>query len=116
VQARYPEGFRLWAERPSEFISPGGEGLRAVRQRVKGGLAEWVSQHPEENIILITHRVVCKVMLCEVLGLKDSAFWKIQQDVCGLNVFAANDGKYVLLRMNDTCHLRTGAGSPEPDF
>ncbi len=116
VEARWPEAFRQWADRPGEFTPPGGEGLRAIRDRSKTGLEKWTAQHPEETIALVTHRVVCKVMLLEALGLDNSAFWRIQQDVCCLNLFAAQDGKYVIYRVNDTCHLRETGAQPGADF
>jgi len=110
AEARYPKEYRLWQEQPEDFLPPGGEGLRAIRTRASSLLQELSGRHAGETIALVTHRVVCKMLLCEALGLDDSAFWKIQQDLCALNLFTAEEGKYVVQRMNDTCHLRQLGG------
>ncbi|NIM05380.1 MAG: histidine phosphatase family protein [Armatimonadetes bacterium] len=115
VRERYPKEFDHWARSPEEAVPPGGEGLSAIRARVREGLEEWSQRHPEETLALITHRVVCKVILCEALGLSNSAFWKIQQDVCALNAITVEDSRYVVLKMNDTCHLQ-GMGGDGVDF
>jgi broad specificity phosphatase PhoE len=145
VQARYPQEYEMWTNHPEKLILPGGEGLAAVRTRLRRGLRQWHKLHENQTIALVTHRIVCKILLCEILRLPNSAFWQIQQDLCALNVFAnsglplvnpdsasstgrltrgcprglrthAKFGKYVLLKMNDTCHLRGIAGKPSVDF
>lgn len=109
VEARYPEEFARWRDHPAEALPPGGEGLRDIRARAAALLGELCARHQEATVAIVTHRVVCKLLVCEVLGLANSAFWRIQQDVCALNIFSAAAGKFVLLRMNDTCHLRSEA-------
>ena len=52
------------------------------------------------------HRVVIKVLICHLLGLDNSHFWNIRQDVCGITVFDYEDGRFVLTRHNDTSHLQ----------
>jgi broad specificity phosphatase PhoE len=145
VQARYPQEYEMWTNHPDKLVLPGGEGLAAVRTRLRRGLRQWHKLHENQTIALVTHRIVCKILLCEILRLPNSAFWQIQQDLCALNVFAnsglplvnpdsasstgrltrgcprglrthAKFGKYVLLKMNDTCHLRGIAGKPSVDF
>jgi len=108
VETRFPELFQLWQQHPELCVPPGGESLAQIRDRVKSGLHEWLTRHPGQTVVLVTHRVVCKIMLCEVLGLDNSAFWRIQQDVCTLNRFCREEKDYRLLNLNDTSHLVTG--------
>jgi len=132
VQARYPQEYEMWTNHPDKLILPGGEGLSAVRTRLRQGLRQWLKLHENQTIALVTHRIVCKILLCEILRLPNSAFWQIQQDLCALNIFESTSpprrasresklpggrfGKYVLLKMNDTCHLRGIAEKPGVDF
>jgi phosphoserine phosphatase len=116
VEARYPKIFQLWQNHPERCVPPGGEGLAEIRARIKSGLSQWIDRHPAQTVALVSHRVVCKVMLCEVLGLDNSAFWRIQQDVCALNRFRTENDNYVLLKINDTCHLRQGEANAVGDF
>jgi broad specificity phosphatase PhoE len=57
-------------------------------------------------VLLVSHRVVIKVLVCHLLGLGNSQFWNVRQDVCGVTVFDYTDGRLVLTRHNDTSHLR----------
>jgi hypothetical protein len=41
-----------------------------------------------------------------VLGLGNDRFWDLKQDTCAINVFEADNGRFILASMNDTCHLR----------
>jgi broad specificity phosphatase PhoE len=116
VENRFPELFQLWQHHPELCVPPGGESLAEIRDRIKAGLQAWLAQHAGQTIALVTHRVVCKVMLCEILGLDNSAFWRIQQDVCALNRFRREDHDYILLKMNDTGHLTLKPGAKQPDF
>jgi phosphoserine phosphatase len=116
VELRDPGQYQLWKDHPERCRPPGGESLEAIRSRVKSGLSQWVASHPEQTIALVTHRVVCKILLCEILGLDNSAFWRIQQDICALNHFRAENSEYILLKLNDTCHLRAERSAPGPDF
>jgi broad specificity phosphatase PhoE len=116
VEDRYPELFQLWQHHPELCVPPGGESLAEIRDRIKSGLQAWLAHRSGQTIALVTHRVVCKVMLCEVLGLDNSAFWRIQQDVCALNRFRREEQGYILLKMNDTGHLTARPGAGLPDF
>ena len=116
VQARYPEQFKIWEERPQDFPGRGGESLAKVRNRAAKLLNELTKKHPTGTVALVTHRVLCKLLICEVLGLDNSAFWKIQQDVCCLNAFSVEAGRYVLLKMNETGHLQAPTGEVKLDF
>jgi broad specificity phosphatase PhoE len=55
---------------------------------------------------LVSHRVVNKVLICSLLGLDNSHFWNIKQDVGGITIFDYADGHFVLTRHNDTSHLK----------
>jgi phosphoserine phosphatase len=69
-------------------------------------VAELVSQHPGETIVLVGHTVINRIILLGLLGLGNERFWHVRQDTCAINVFEANQGDYVLVSLNDTCHLQ----------
>lgn len=113
---RDPELYAIWECAPDDFVPPQGESLAAIRNRAEEGLAQIVESHPDQLIVVVTHRVVCKLLICSILGLPSTAFWKIQQDVCCLNAFSIDGDTSVLLRMNDTCHLQAAIGDVKLDF
>jgi probable phosphoglycerate mutase len=69
-------------------------------------LEEVIRSHPGKNLVLVSHRVVCKVLICAILGLDNSHFWQITQDTTAINLIQYRDGKYILSLMNETCHLK----------
>jgi len=104
---QYPELYRLWLQRPQEVRFPGGEGLEDVRQRVVPAVEQLEAKHKDQTVILISHKVVCQVLMCAMLGLDNSHFWQVRQDVNAINIFEIRDGAPLVTLVNDTCHLKT---------
>lgn len=106
VRKRYPELYSRWEKEPHTVRTPGGESLQDVRKRSVNALEKVLAEHPSRTVVIVSHRVVNKVLLCFVLGLDNSHFWRIRQDTCAINIFEwSEDRGYVLYLLNDTCHL-----------
>ncbi len=108
VATAYPDLYQHWLETPHRVKFPNGESLRQVRLRGMAALKEIVARHEEQVILLVAHQVVNKVLVCAMLGLDNSHFWRVQQDNACINVFDYKDGIFTAVRINDTCHLITG--------
>ena len=106
IQKMDSETYRQWVESPHLVKLPGGESLDDVRGRTMAALEEVLRKHSEKTIVLVSHRVVCKVMICAILGLDNSHFWQIAQDTTAINLIQYKKGKYILSLMNETCHLK----------
>ncbi|OGO01297.1 MAG: hypothetical protein A2Y72_01435 [Chloroflexi bacterium RBG_13_53_26] len=106
AEANDPELYRLWLQRPHLTTFPGGEGLEQVRERVTSAVEILVPRHPGQTVVLVSHKVVCKVLLCSLLGLDNSHFWQIQQGLCAISLVEIENDVPVMLLLNDTCHLR----------
>lgn len=106
VRQRYPELFDLWRFSPHRLKVPQGETLEEVRSRVVACIDEVAAKHDQETVVLVTHRVVCKVLICHLLGLDNSHFWQIAQDATAINLFEVWQGRFTVRLLNDTCHLR----------
>jgi len=105
VKRLYPALLNEWHSNPHKVRMPGGESLEDVRGRVIELVDDVLSKY-QSRVLLVSHRVVLKVLICSLLGLDNSHFWNISQDVCGITVFNYLDGRFVLARHNDTSHLR----------
>ncbi|MGB9791544.1 MAG: histidine phosphatase family protein [Thermacetogeniaceae bacterium] len=105
VRERYPDLYREWATRPHTVRFEGGESLDDVRERAVAALQEIAERHRGQNVVAVSHRVVNKVLLLAFLGLDNSHFWNIKQDTCAINVIEFHPNRYVISRINDTCHL-----------
>jgi probable phosphoglycerate mutase len=100
------EIYRQWVETPHLVRLPGGESLDDVRVRSMAALDEVIRKHPGKALILVSHRVVNKVLICGILGLDNSHFWQISQDPTAINLIQCRNGKYILSLMNEICHLK----------
>jgi broad specificity phosphatase PhoE len=105
VKRLYPALLDEWHSYPHKVTMPGGESLEDVRRRAVEVVDDIPTKH-NGNVLLVSHRVVIKVLVCHLLGLDNSHFWNVRQDVCGVTVFDYTDGRLVLTRHNDTSHLR----------
>lgn len=112
AQEKYPDLYRLWREEPGAVSFPRGENLAQVRNRTWAGLIRLAEGNPQRTILIVTHRVVTKVLICAALGLDDSHFWQVKQDSTAINCFEYSRGIFHIALINDTCHLkRTGRTS-----
>ncbi len=98
--------YQQWREEPHRVKLSGGETLDEVRGRVLAALEEVIREYPERTVVLVSHRVINKVLLCAILGLDNSHFWQITQDTTAINLIHYRNGKYMLSLMNETCHLK----------
>ena len=86
------ETYRLWREEPHRVRLPGGESLEDVRIRAMASLEEVIRNHNEKTLVLVSHRVVNKVLICGILGLDNSHFWQIAQDTTAINLIQYKKG------------------------
>jgi len=97
--------YATWMQSPHKVRFPGGESLLEVRERAASAVEGLITQHPKETIALVSHKVVCKALILSLLGVDNSHFWQITQDVCAVNLFEVRGGVPSALLLNDTCHL-----------
>jgi len=105
VKEQYPHLYQEWKMHPQGVKIPGGESLRKVRVRAVQGLKRIVSREKEGTIIIVSHRVVGKVLICALLGLDNSSFWQIKLDTAAFSIFDYNYNNFVLTLHNQTHHL-----------
>ena len=98
--------FQMWLEQPHLVHFPGGQSLDTVRQNVLAALDELAARHDKQTVILVSHKVVCQVLMCAMLGLDNSHFWHVRQDLNAINVFEMRDEVPLVTLVNDTCHLK----------
>ena len=104
VKERFGDLYRQWKDSPHLVKFPGGESLEDVRKRVLRGIDEILPDHGDETLVMVSHRVVNKTLLCGLLGLDNSHFWQIGQDTGCINILEFGEG-FTLRRLNDISHL-----------
>lgn len=115
VRNNYKELYDEWMSSPHGVKMPEGECLDEVRERAMG-VVDNITAKYEGNVILVSHRVVNKVLICALLGLDNSHFWNIRQDTCGITTFSNENGRFILTEHNNTSFLKTDQKAPLSDF
>ena len=107
VRERYADLYQRWLKEPHTVTFPGGESLGAVASRAVRVVQEVVPKHPGETIVMVSHRVVNRVLICGVVGIDLSRFWQIGQDTTAINLLTWKKERFILTCLNDICHLRS---------
>ena len=115
VKDKYKDLYAEWTIRPDTVQMPGGESLNDVTKRVTTVVNDVIARY-EGTVVLVSHRVVNKVLICALLGLDNSHFWNIRQDTCGLTTFTYENQCIILKSHNDTSFLKPIQKSRLTDF
>jgi broad specificity phosphatase PhoE len=118
VALRWPDEYRLWQESPHLCQAPGGESIEGVMQRAARGLENLLREDDGGSgaLLLVSHRVIIKLLLLWAVGAGSRDFWKIRVDTCSLSSFLVKKHYCVIETINDTCHLRKRPSPTGPDF
>jgi phosphoserine phosphatase len=116
VQQKYPEVYPCWLNTPEQALIPGGESLENISQRALPFLLESVKTHPGKKLVLVSHRVIHKVLICALLKIGNQGFYRIKLDTAGITSFELSEEKAVLVSHNDTSFLKRIGGPALADF
>ena len=84
-------------------------GVLVTARRTFDIAGAWGGKHPMDvPIVVVTHRVICKVLVLHLMNIPNEHFWKIRYDPAGISLVVSQKGIYVVSFINDTCHLKGG--------
>ena len=115
VKDKYKELYAEWVNSPDKVKMPAGESLNDVRKRAIDVVDRVIAKY-EGTVILVSHRVVNKILICALLGLDNSHFWNIRQDTCGITTFIYENERFILTEHNNTSYLKPLQKAPLGDF
>jgi len=115
VKDKYKKLYAEWINSPEKVKIPAGGSLNDVRKRATGVVDNVIAKY-EGTVILVSHRVVNKVLICALLGLDNSHFWNIRLDTCGITTFIYENERFILTKHNDTSYLKPIHTAPLSDF
>jgi broad specificity phosphatase PhoE len=107
VQQRFPQPLDIWRKYPHRFRVQGAETLAQVRKRVKKGLQ--AATMDGSVVVIVTHRVICKLLALHFLGVSNRHFWKIKCDPASITLAEQNGDETTLSMVNQTLHLQGSA-------
>ena len=105
MKERYPEFAERWCQDATTAVMPGGESLAQMQARVWPAVMEILERHRGETLVLVSHCLAIKSLLCHVLGIPLNSFGHFQLCVGAFSIVEFKSGGAVLTRHNDSCHL-----------
>ncbi|HEX9663992.1 MAG TPA: histidine phosphatase family protein [Candidatus Binatia bacterium] len=115
IKDKHPEEYRLHRTLGPEYVIPGGESVRQQVARNVACLDEIALKHPGEKVVVVTHGGVVSGMFRHALDIPLDAPRRFEFVNAGLNVFAYEDGHWILRTWGDVSHLDPGATTEGDD-
>ncbi len=101
-----PRQVRLEMEAaPFDFRYGGGESYREVVERTSPVFDRWVAAHPGETLLFVLHGDVIRALLYHAIRFPEDKISDFTIDPCSLNELRSEDGRYHVVRLNDSSHL-----------
>jgi len=88
-----------------QFRMPGGESLAELAARTWSSTQRILKQHPEGEVVAVSHHLALLTIICRALGLDLGYFRRMKLDIAAISILEFKDGKASLVQLNDTCHL-----------
>ena len=103
IQQRYPDVWKAFMDRDHDFQFPDGESGEDALKRIKSFFKE--KQVSNENIILVSHDGLIRLLFCYILGFAVYRRWDFRVDLCGLMEieYQPTFKNWKLIRFNHIC-------------
>lgn len=101
IRERFPQDYTSWRADLLNFRPPGGECLMDVKDRVLPVFKRLVDSHRGQEIAMLLHGGVNRVILADALGMDMAALFRIDQSFGALNIIDYyEDGMAVVKLLN----------------
>jgi broad specificity phosphatase PhoE len=101
INARFPEQYAAWRADLLNYRPPGGECLVDVSARILPVFKRLVASHREQEIAMLLHGGVNRVILADALGMELLHIFRIEQAFGALNIIDFyEDGMAVVKLLN----------------
>ncbi len=111
VEERFAREFALWEEDPFTFAPTGGESGAAVLARALPAVRTIVESHPDQHVLVVSHKATIRLILCGLLGIDARGYRdRLDQAPACVNILDFKDAVHTrLILFNDTSHYQTNA-------
>jgi probable phosphoglycerate mutase len=106
VEARFADEYAAWEEDPFTFAPLGGESGLNVLARALPVIREIVVQHPNQNVLVVSHKATIRLVISSLLGFDARGYRdRLDQHPACLNVLDFKDPvRARLMLFNDISH------------
>ena len=114
VEKEFPEEYARYETDPFSFAPTEGESGQQVTARALPALLKIVEEHPDERILIVSHKATIRLLLSSLLGFDPRKYRdRLDQSPCALNILDFKDVTCPRLTLfNDTSHY----GGDVPDI
>jgi broad specificity phosphatase PhoE len=105
IRQTYPNVWQAFLSRTTDFRFPEGETGAEAQRRIVAFLEEKRQQHASENIILVSHEGLIRLLMCTILDLPVYKRWNFHFDFCGIMEieYEHEYAIWKLIRYNQVC-------------
>ncbi|TBV82679.1 MAG: histidine phosphatase family protein [Desulfobulbaceae bacterium] len=101
IKQGYPDAFAAWAADPVRFAPPGGESTLELARRAEAAFNEILRRHFGQNLAVVAHGGINRVILCHLLGVPLENIFRLEQDLACFNIIEFWDLLPVVKLLND---------------
>jgi probable phosphoglycerate mutase len=114
VEERYPEEYASWEADPFTFAPDQGESGLSVLARALPVIRELVVAHPEQTVLVVSHKATLRLLLSSLLGFDARGYRdRLDQAPACLNVVDFKDPvRARLMLFNDVSHYQDQPRAP----
>jgi broad specificity phosphatase PhoE len=115
VEARFGDEYSAWEADPFTFAPEGGESGVSVLARALPVLREIVVSHPDQTVVVVSHKATIRLLLASLLGFDARGYRdRLDQAPACLNVVEFKDpARARLMLFNDVSHYASESRRPE---
>ena len=110
LEQRYPELWQRWLHEPSWDLVPGGEGAKSFELRVDRVIKRLLDEHPEGDILVVTHGGVIQVALGHTIGRNSAGLFPFRISNASITTIEHGPQRLIVSSVNDVCHLSSPLG------
>jgi broad specificity phosphatase PhoE len=106
VQREFPDEYAAWERDPFDVAPLGGESGRAVLARAQPALDAIVSRHPDESVLVVSHKATNRLLIASLLRM-DLRHYRDRFDqlpACLNLLDFTGPGNVRLVLLNDVSH------------
>jgi broad specificity phosphatase PhoE len=105
LRQKFPAELKALRERKADFRFPEGETGEEAFARITAFLNEKRASHRDDNIIIVSHDGLIRLLMCHVMDMPVTGRWNFRVDCCGITelLYEPEFGTWKLIRFNQTC-------------
>ena len=106
IKKDHAKTYETWRNQPHLVNIPNGETLHIIKERTDNFIKGLNEKYDNKHILLVSHSVTVRVMLLSFLNSGVENIYRIKQDNTALNIVEYRDYGPVVIKMNDTSHMK----------